>query len=145
MVWLHMTCFKELLLRYSKYFTSSQSTGLHMTYEDNKEWINESVTDWVRSGVSVVARDPDTGKIGGTLLATILTREQANTYQQALTSPKTKVDVPKIKLGVQVAMKHFMCGCRNEEESASDSPSTFIHFYILSHWSLGILWSLLVC
>lgn len=62
-----------------------------MTYEDNKEWINHSVAEWVRSGVCVVARDPDTGMIGGTLLATILTREQANTYQQALTSPKTKV------------------------------------------------------
>lgn len=73
---------------------SSQSTGLHMTYEDNKEWINHSVAEWVRSGVCVVARDPDTGKIGGTLLATILTREQANTYHQALFSPKTKVSAP---------------------------------------------------
>lgn len=62
-----------------------------MTYEDNKEWIHHSAEEWVRSGVCVVARDPDTGKIGGTLLGTILTRDQTNTYQKALTSPKTKV------------------------------------------------------
>lgn len=62
-----------------------------MTYDDNKEWIHSSVQEWVRSGVSVVARDPTTGDLGGTLLATILTRQQANTYQQALNSPKTKV------------------------------------------------------
>ncbi|KAG0723942.1 hypothetical protein GWK47_041663 [Chionoecetes opilio] len=70
---------------------SPQSTGLHMTYEDNKEWIHGSVQEWARSGVSVVARDPATGRLGGTLLGTILTRQQANTYQQALNSPKTKV------------------------------------------------------
>lgn len=62
-----------------------------MTYDDNKEWIHGSVEEWARSGVSVVARDPTTGQLCGTLLATILTREQANTYQQALNSPKTKV------------------------------------------------------
>lgn len=62
-----------------------------MSYKDNEEWIAHSVEEWMRSGVCVVARDPETGKIGGTLLATILTREQAYTYQQALTSPKTKV------------------------------------------------------
>ncbi|XP_050727862.1 uncharacterized protein LOC127004344 [Eriocheir sinensis] len=83
------------------------STGLHMTYEDNKEWISQSVADWVRSGVCVVARDPDTGKIGGTLLATILTREQANTYQQALTSPKTKVKTLHTILSVLEAAVDF--------------------------------------
>ncbi|KAK4299633.1 hypothetical protein Pmani_028092 [Petrolisthes manimaculis] len=67
------------------------STGLHMTYEDNKEWIHGSVREWVRSGVSVVARDPAKGQIAGTILATILTRNQSNTYECALTSPKTKV------------------------------------------------------
>lgn len=62
-----------------------------MTYEDNKEWIHGSVREWVRSGVSVVARDPATGHIAGTSLATILTRNQSNTYEHALMSPKTKV------------------------------------------------------
>ncbi|XP_045608037.1 arylalkylamine N-acetyltransferase-like 2 isoform X2 [Procambarus clarkii] len=67
------------------------STGLHMTYEDNKEWIHGSVRDWVKNGVSVVAREPDTKAVAGTIIATILTRDQSNTYEQALTSPKTKV------------------------------------------------------
>ncbi|XP_069172079.1 uncharacterized protein [Procambarus clarkii] len=66
------------------------STGLHMTYEDNKEWIHGSVRDWVKNGVSVVAREPDTKAVAGTIIATILTRDQSNTYEQALTSPKTK-------------------------------------------------------
>nr|XP_053631715.1 arylalkylamine N-acetyltransferase-like 2 isoform X1 [Cherax quadricarinatus] len=67
------------------------STGLHMTYEDNKEWIHSSARDWVKSGVSVVAREPTTKKVAGSILATILTRDQSNTYAKALTSPKTKV------------------------------------------------------
>ncbi|KAG0717837.1 hypothetical protein GWK47_053642 [Chionoecetes opilio] len=67
------------------------STGLHMTYEDNKEWIHGSVQEWARSGMSVVARYPATGRLAGTLLGTILTHQQPNTYQQALNSPKTKV------------------------------------------------------
>lgn len=62
-----------------------------MTYEDNKEWISGSAREWVRSGVSVLARDPATGRIAGTLLATILTRNQSNTYEGILVSPKTKV------------------------------------------------------
>nr|XP_053631718.1 uncharacterized protein LOC128688044 isoform X3 [Cherax quadricarinatus] len=66
------------------------STGLHMTYEDNKEWIHSSARDWVKSGVSVVAREPTTKKVAGSILATILTRDQSNTYAKALTSPKTK-------------------------------------------------------
>lgn len=68
-----------------------QSTGLHMTYQDNREWIPYSVLEWAQSGVSVTAREPDTGKMAGILLATILTREQSSTYQHALNSPKTKV------------------------------------------------------
>ena len=64
-----------------------------MTYDDNKEWIHGSVLEWARSGVSVIARDSATGQLGGTLLATIITREQAQTgtYEHALSSPKTKV------------------------------------------------------
>lgn len=62
-----------------------------MTYDDNKEWIHGSVRDWVKSGVSVVARDPTTDKVAGTILATILTRDQSNTYEHALLSPKSKV------------------------------------------------------
>ncbi|CAL4058731.1 unnamed protein product, partial [Meganyctiphanes norvegica] len=67
------------------------STGLHMTYDDNKEWIHGSVRAWVQDGVSVVARDPDTGEVAGTLLATLLTKDQSNTFEEATKSPKVKV------------------------------------------------------
>lgn len=66
-----------------------------MTYEDNKEWIHGQVRDWVRGGASVVARDPRTSKIVGTLLATILTRSQNTSFDEALNSPKIKVSVLK--------------------------------------------------
>ncbi|XP_076044066.1 arylalkylamine N-acetyltransferase-like 2 [Oratosquilla oratoria] len=67
------------------------STGLHMTYEDNKEWIHGSVREWSQSGASVVAREKTSGKIVGTLLATVLTKEQSSTFDEAITSPKIKV------------------------------------------------------
>lgn len=62
-----------------------------MTYEDNKEWISGSAREWVRSGVSVLARDPATGRIAGTLLATILTRKKSKPYDGMLMSPNIKV------------------------------------------------------
>lgn len=62
-----------------------------MTYEDSEEWLTHSAADWVRSGVSVVARDPDTGEIIGMLLSTILTREQPKTYKLTNTSLNPKV------------------------------------------------------
>ena len=62
-----------------------------MTYEDNKEWIHGSVREWVKSGVSVVARDPCTGRVAGTLLATVLTKDQQTSFDEALNSPKVKV------------------------------------------------------
>lgn len=83
------------------------STGLHMTYDDNKEWIHGSVRDWVKSGVSVVARDPITEKVAGTILATILTRDQSNTYEQALMSPKSKVKTLHTVLSVLEAAVDF--------------------------------------
>ncbi|XP_063865716.1 arylalkylamine N-acetyltransferase-like 2 [Scylla paramamosain] len=86
------------------------STGLHMTYKDNMEWIPNSVLEWAQSGVSVIARVPDTGKIGGILLATILTREQTTTYQHALNSPKTKVKTLHTVLSVlETAVDFFKC------------------------------------
>ncbi|KAG0723070.1 hypothetical protein GWK47_043327 [Chionoecetes opilio] len=86
---------------------SPQSTGLHMTYEDNKEWIHGSVQEWARSGMSVVARYPATGRLAGTLLGTILTHQQPNTYQQALNSPKTKVKTLHTVLSVLEAAVDF--------------------------------------
>ena len=68
-----------------------QSTGLHMTYEDNSEWIHNSVKAWLGSGASVVARDPATGAIAGTLLATLLTRNRNTSFDGALNSPRLKV------------------------------------------------------
>lgn len=62
-----------------------------MTYEDNKEWIHGQVRDWVRGGVSVVARDPKADQIVGTILATVLTRSQNTSFDEALNSPKVKV------------------------------------------------------
>ena len=62
-----------------------------MTYEDNREWIHDSVKAWLRSGASVVARDPVTGEIAGTLLATILTRNKNTSFDEALNSPRSKV------------------------------------------------------
>ncbi|KAG0718331.1 hypothetical protein GWK47_052596 [Chionoecetes opilio] len=84
------------------------STGLHMTYEDNKEWIHGSVQEWARSGMSVVARYPATGRLAGTLLGTILTHQQPNTYQQALNSPKTKVKTLHTVLSVLEAAVDFL-------------------------------------
>ena len=74
-----------------KLFNISQSTGLHMTYNDNREWIHDSVKDWVGSGASVVARDPETGRIAGTLLATVLTKNKNTSFDEALNSPSSKV------------------------------------------------------
>lgn len=62
-----------------------------MTYEDNQEWIHDSVKAWLRSGASVVARDPTTGDIAGTILATILTRNNHTSFDEALNSPRSKV------------------------------------------------------
>ncbi|XP_047499562.1 arylalkylamine N-acetyltransferase-like 2 [Penaeus chinensis] len=89
------------------------STGLHMTYEDNKEWIHESVRDWVRSGASVVARDPHTGRVAGTILATVLTRDQSNTFEEALKSPKTKVRTLHTVLSVLEAAVDFFSRYEN--------------------------------
>ena len=55
-----------------------------MTYEDNKDWIHDSVRDWVRGGVSVVARDKTSNEIVGTVLGTILTRNQSTSFDEAL-------------------------------------------------------------
>ena len=62
-----------------------------MTYEDNQEWIHNSVSDWLRSGASVVARNPEDGSIAGTLLATVLTRNRNTSFDEALNSPRLKV------------------------------------------------------
>ncbi|XP_064080937.1 uncharacterized protein LOC135197774 isoform X1 [Macrobrachium nipponense] len=83
------------------------STGLHMTYDDNKEWIHSSVREWVRSGASVVARDPATERLAGTILATVLTRDQSNTFEEALKSPKTKVRTLHTVLSVLEAAVDF--------------------------------------
>ncbi|KAG0723245.1 hypothetical protein GWK47_043039 [Chionoecetes opilio] len=83
------------------------NTGLHLPYDHNKEWIHGAVQEWTRSRVSVVARDPTTGRLAGTLLGTILTRQQPNTYQQALNSPNTKVRTLHTVLSVLEAAVDF--------------------------------------
>ena len=62
-----------------------------MTYDDNREWIHESARAWQSSGASVVARDPKSGDIAGTLLATVLTKNRNTSFDGALKSPKLKV------------------------------------------------------
>lgn len=67
------------------------SKGLHMTYEDNKEWLTISVKQWLQSGVSVLARDPASGKLIGMMLATILTRDQSKTFEEGQEVSNSKV------------------------------------------------------
>lgn len=62
-----------------------------MTIEDNREWIYDSVKSWLRSGASVVAREKATGAIAGTLLGTILTKNNNTSFDDALNSPRAKV------------------------------------------------------
>ena len=72
-----------------------------MTHEDNREWIHDSVRAWQRSGASVVARDPVTGELAGTLLATVLTRNQNTSFDEALNSPRSKVNAGELKQTVK--------------------------------------------
>jgi len=83
------------------------STGLHMTYEDNQEWIHNSVAHWLRSGTSVVARNPEDGSIAGTSLATVLTRNRNTSFDEALDSPREKVKTLHTVLSVLEASVDF--------------------------------------